>query len=48
MIPGLRRDILLGRNDPLDQMPRGIRINNKTYELNYGYSPQMPLVGKSS
>ncbi len=47
-IPGLRKDILLGRNSPYDKMPTGIRINDKTYALNYGYSAQLPLRGKSS
>lgn len=47
-IPGLRKDIFLGRNDPLDKMPTGIKINDQVYELNYGYSTQGPMRGKLS
>lgn len=47
-IPGLRKDIFLGRNDPLDKMPTGVRINEETYALNYGYSAQGPMEGKLS
>lgn len=47
-IAGLRKDIFLGRNDPLDKMPTGIRINEKSYPLNYSYSAQTPMRGKLS
>jgi hypothetical protein len=47
-IPGLRKDIFLGRNRPYDKMPTGIKINDKVYPLKYGYSAQTPLKGKLS
>ncbi len=47
-IPGLRKDIFLGRNNPYDKMPTGIKINDNSYALNYGYSAQRPLRGKTS
>jgi hypothetical protein len=47
-IPGLEKDIFLGRNGLYEKMPSGVRINDKTYNLNYGFSKRSSLRGKSS
>ena len=47
-IPGLSKDILLGRNDPLDKMPIEVIINDNEYKLKYDYSTHGPLRGKIS
>lgn len=40
-IPSLRKDIILGREEPLGMAPISVEIQGKTYEIKYPHSPSL-------